>query len=210
MFGSQSLEFLELLGQKGKGQRVSSTIYFDSFSTNCSKPRTDRAFQDPWGLSEQHGKFQSFFQADGGYSSPIEVRWVHQPSVCSRQTLCPQTDHPIPMAPMLHGEEIPSLTCQEDECPRETAPGGCPKDFCLSSRTKRERRREEILAGFQIFLFIMHLDFSLLKLNGVVRTLEKIAQRSCECSISESVQIRLDVALSNLIWWKISVQRDWN
>lgn len=135
-------------------------------------------------------------------------------SLLQTDTLSPdRPSHPHGTSPMLHEEEIPALrclTCQEDEYPRETAPGGCLKDFCLSSRTKRERRREEILAGFQIFLFIMHLDFSLLKLNGVVRTLEKIAQRSCECSISESVQIRLDVALSNLIWWKISVQRDWN
>lgn len=30
--------FLNSWVQKGRGQRLSSTIYFDSFSTNCSKP----------------------------------------------------------------------------------------------------------------------------------------------------------------------------
>lgn len=97
--------FLNFCGQKGKGQRLGSTIYFDSFSANCSQPHTDRAFQDPRGLPARHGKFQSYLQADGGYSSPTEVKWIHQPSACwgriwSRPPF-QQTDCPIPKAPVL-------------------------------------------------------------------------------------------------------------
>lgn len=35
--------------------------------------------------------------------------------------------------------------------------------------------------------------------------LEQVAQRSCGCPIPEVFKARLDGALSNLVWWQVSL-----
>lgn len=78
--------FLNFCGQKGKGQRLSSTIYSARFPTNCSNCPADKARAFLVGkthggcLPGGHGRFQSFLQAAGGCLSPTKENQPHQPA----------------------------------------------------------------------------------------------------------------------------------
>lgn len=151
IFGSQPLEFLELLWTEGERPEVKQhyllfPVSYQLFKTAQQIKHRHFLSARPVGLLAPHDKFQSFLQAAGGCPSPTEENWPHQPTICQgrtwprQSTLSPQ--HQLCLFAVAEWARNPG--------PQEVSPllgnwvacrGWRASSF--SSKTTRERRREK-------------------------------------------------------------------